>query len=341
MKRIVIISPGGYDRITMQESPDLHPSTGQVVVNVKAAGISYAESIVRMGLYQSAKKHGYPITPGFEFSGTVAEIGSNVKEFTVGQSVFGVNFFECYATQVCVPVGRLFVVPPGLTLSQSASFAVSFLTAWYAAVKIGQTSSGMIILVHSAAGGVGMALTQVLRLLGCSVVGVVGSSVKVENARNAGCSQVIDKGTESLWVAAKKYAPHGFDLIFDSTGVATLKEGYRNLKPTGRLISYGFGAMLPKTGHLNFISLAWNYFKSPRFNPIHMADDNKSVMAFNLSFLFDRQDLLAEGMRTILTWFQEGKVKPLPVKEYHYTEVVKAQRDIESGQTSGKLVLKF
>ena len=341
MKYIVIDRPGGYNQLKLKEAADLHPASGQIIVNVKAAGISYAESIVRMGLYQSAKKHGYPITPGFEFSGTVGELGDGVTEFKVSQNVFGVNFFDCYASQVRVPVGQLFAIPPGLSMSQAASFAVSYLTAWYAVFKMGQATPGMIVLVHSAAGGVGIALTQVLKMLGCTVIGVVGASAKVEISRQAGCAQVIDKSTEPLWATAAKHAPNGFDLIFDSTGVDTLKEGYRLLRPTGRLISYGFGAMLPKTGYLNFISLAWNYFKSPRFNPIHMADENKSVMAFNLSFLFDRQDLLTEGMQTILTWLKEGKIRSLPVKEYPFTEVAQAQRDIESGCTVGKLALTF
>ncbi len=339
MKRIVITRPGGYDRLTIQDSPDLHAAPGQVIVNVKAVGVSYGECIIRMGLYKSAKKHGYPITPGFEFSGTVAEVGADVTGFTVGQHVFGVSLFNGYATQVSVPKEQLFPVPNGFSMQQAAAFPVSFLTAWYAAVEIGQAERGMTALVHSAAGGVGIALVQVLRTLGCTVIGVVGSTSKVETARRAGCHQVIDKSAEPLWTAAEKYSPYGFDLIFDSTGVNTLKDGYRHLKPTGRLISYGFGAMLPRGGRVNFVKLAWNYLRSPRFNPIRMADDNKSVMAFNLSFLFDRKDILAQGMKVLLDWLQQGKIKPLPVTEYAFADVAKAHRDLESGTTIGKLVL--
>lgn len=339
MKRVVIQRPGWYGQVSIQESPDLHPAEGQVVVNVKAVGVGYGDCIIRMGLYKSAKMHGYPITPGFEFSGTVSEIGAGVTGFTVGQSVFGVSLFNGYATQVCIPAHQLFAMPKELTAVQAAAFPASFITAWYAVVKLGQATHGMTALVHSAAGGVGMALVQILKANGCTVIGVVGSSKKIAAARSNGCDYVIDKSTEPLWPTVEKYAPNGFDLVFDSNGVSTMKEGYRHLKLTGRLVTYGFASMLPRSGRLNFIALAIKFFKSPRFNPIRMAEDNKSVMAFNLSFLFDRRDILAEGMRTILNLLQQGKIKPLPVTEYALTDVVKAHQAIESGKTVGKLAL--
>ncbi len=340
MKRIVITQPGGYDRVKIEETADLKPLEGQVVVNIEYAGVSYGEIIIRRGLYQSAKKHGYPITPGFEFSGTVKEIGSGVTNLTIGHRVFGVSWFEAYATQVCVPSHQVFPIPPGITMIQAATFPVAFLTAWYAAIRLGYASRGMTALVHSAAGGVGSALTQILAAHGCTVIGVVGSSEKIAAAKNMGCHEVINKIAEPLWANAERYAPKGFDLIFDSTGVETLKEDYRHLKSTGRLISYGFASMLPKSGRLNYLALAVKFFRSPRFNPIRMADENKSVMAFNLSFLFDRHDLLHEGISTLLDLLKEGKIRPLPVTEFSFSDVVAAHKMIESGKSTGKLALR-
>ncbi len=341
MKHIVFQRPGGYDQVTIQESPDLHPTKGQIVVNVEYAGMTYAECIIRMGLYQSAKRHSYPITPGFEFSGTVSEIGAGVSGFTTGQRVFGVSWFGAFASQVCVPAYQLFPIPQELSTVQAATFTTAFLTAWFAAIKLGQSTYSMTALVHSAAGGVGSALVQVLKANGCTVIGVVGSSNKIEAAKNVGCAEVIDKSTEPLWTAAKKYALNGYDLVFDSTGVETLKEGYRHLAPTGRLITYGFASMLPKSGRLNFVALAIKFFKSPRFNPIRMADENKSVMAFNLSFLFDRKDVLKEGMSALLELLHQGHITPLPVTEYAFADVTNALRALESGTSTGKLVLRI
>lgn len=341
MKHVVFQRPGGYNNVTIQESPDLHPTEGQVVVNVKAVGVGYGDCIIRMGLYKSAQNHGYPITPGFEYAGTVAEIGVGVTGFTVGQPVFGVSLFNGYATQVCIPAHQLFIMPKELTAAQAAAFPSSFITAWYAVVKLGQATKNMTALVHSAAGGVGMALVQILKASGCTVIGVVGSSKKIDAARSNGCDHVIDKSAEPLWLTVEKYAPKGLDLVFDSNGVSTMREGYRHLKLTGRLVTYGFASMLPKSGRLNFVALAIKFFKSPRFNPIRMAEDNKSVMAFNLSFLFDRKDILTESMTALMEMLRNGSIKPLPVTEYAFADYEKALRDIESGKTTGKLALRI
>lgn len=342
MKRVVIVRPGGYNQVVIEESAELKPEAGHVVIDVEAAGVNYADCIVRMGLYQSARKlMGYPMTPGFEFAGRVSSVGEGVSNFVVGQAVFGITFFNGYATQVSVPENQLFVLPSGISMSEAAAFPVAFITAWYAAVKLGQASPKMTALVHAAAGGVGSALIQVLRVLDCDVIGVVGSSEKVATAMKTGCHKVIDKSTEPLWKKAEEYSKKGYDLIFDSIGMTTLGEGYRHLAPMGRLISFGFSSMLPKTGKVNYISLARDFFKSARFNPIRMADHNRSVMAFNLSFLFEHKEILAEGMTQIMQWLQEGKIKPLPVTEYRFENVIQAHRDIESGKTVGRLVLRM
>lgn len=340
MKRIVITKPGGYERLTIQNVPDLDPEVGQVVVNVEVVGANYADCIVRMGLYSSAKKYvGYPITPGFEFAGHVAKVGS-AAGFQIGQPVFGVSLFNSYASQVAVPAHQVWPLPDGLSMAQAATFPVAFLTGWYAALKLGQASSGMNALVHSAAGGVGSALVQILKLCGCRVLGVVGKADKVEVARSMGCDVVVDKGSEPLWTKAEEFAPHGFDLIFDATGPATLKAGYRHLAPMGKLVTYGFHSMLPRTGgRPNILKLAWDYWRMPRFNPLRMTDANKSIMAFNLSYLFQQRAVLDEGIHQIFTWLQEKRIRPLPVTEFDWHHVAEVHRQLESGRTVGRLAL--
>jgi len=343
MRHVVIIRPGGYDRLVIEDAPDLVPTPGHVIVDVEAAGVNYADCIVRMGLYKSARTlMGYPMTPGFEFAGRVAGAGDNVRRFAVGQHVYGVTLFNGYATQVSVPEHQLFTLPAELTVLEAATFPVAFLTAWYAALKLGQAASGMTALVHAAAGGVGSALTQILTAAGCDVVGVVGSSEKISVAKNMGCREVIDKSAEPLWSKAEQYSARGYDLIFDSVGVATLGQGYRHLAPMGKLVTYGFSSMLPRAGHrVNVFALAMNFLKTPRFNPIHMADDNRSVLGFNLSFLFEHKEILEEGMRYVLHLLQEHKLRPLPVVEYPAEDVSRAHRDLESGRTTGKLALRM
>ena len=147
-------------------------------------------------------------------------------------------------------------------------------------------------------------------MAGCRMVGVVGATAKVETARLFGADEVIDKSREDLWGRARQCAPQGYDVVLDANGVSTLRQSYAHLRATGKLVVYGFASMLPRGGRrLNHLKLAWDYLRSPRFNPIHMTTENKSVLAFNLSFLFDRADILAEGSGALLRWVEEGAIR--------------------------------
>src|SRR4051794_20894898 len=151
----------------------------------------------------------------------------------------------------------------------------------------------MSVLVHSAAGGVGSALVQLCKLHGLHVIGVVGASHKVEYVRELGADAVIDKSTHALWAEAERLCPDGYDLVFDANGPETLAQSYAHLKPTGKLLVYGFHTLMPNHGgRIKYLKAALGMLKMPRFNPLSMTADNKSVVAFNLSLLFFRTDLL-------------------------------------------------
>lgn len=341
MLKVVVHQPGGYDRLLLETHADPTPGPGEVVVESAAIGVNYADCIVRMGLYASAKKYvGYPITPGFELSGRVVAVGTGVTGVVAGDPVIALTRFGGYATRARVPRSQVFRLPPGLDWSHAAALPAVFATAWYALVELCKLRPGMRILVHSAAGGVGSALCQIAKLSGCRVVGVVGGAHKIEAAREAGADVVIDKSREPLWQRARGEAPDGYDVVLDANGVETLGQSYRHLRPTGRLVVYGFHTMLPKQGGKpRWGKLAIDWLRTPRFNPLALTNDNKSVLAFNLSYLFDRGDLLAEAMATLSEWIDRNQVKPLPVREYPLARVADAHRDLESGRTIGKLVL--
>ena len=124
MKKVVIHKAGAYDRLTFASAPNLEPGPGEVVVDVKAIGVNYADCMVRMGLYESAKEFvGWPITPGFEVAGTVRAVGEGVDpKLRPGAEVLAITLFDGYATQVCVKQDYVFAVPAGLSLEQAAGF---------------------------------------------------------------------------------------------------------------------------------------------------------------------------------------------------------------------------
>jgi NADPH:quinone reductase-like Zn-dependent oxidoreductase len=341
LKKIVIHKAGGYERLVLEEHPDLKVGTGEVLISVEAAGVNYADCCVRWGVYESAKKYvGWPITPGFEVAGKIAAIGSGVTKFKVGDPAMAVTFFNGYASQVKVAERHAFPLPQGFSMAEAAGFPSVYMTAYHALHQIVRIRAGGTILVHSAAGGVGTALLQLAKLAGLKSVAVVGASHKVEVAKKFGANEVIDKSKADLWSEAKRLAPDGYDAVFDANGAETLKESYAQLVPTGKLVAYGSHTMLPKEGgRLDYLKLVTGYFKLPRFNPLNLLSDNKTVVGFNLSFLFSRDDLLSEGMDALFAGVKSGKILPPAVSLFPLAEVGKAHAAIESGKTVGKLIL--
>ena len=341
MRKIVIDRPGSYDRLIIREGLALQPTEDGVVVAVEAIGVNYADCMVRMGLYQSAKDFvGWPITPGFEVTGRVARVGAAVTDLAVGDAVLAVTLFGGYATEVAVRRPYVFRLPPGTDPVAMAGFPAVFMTAYFALFELAHPRPGAQLLVHSAAGGVGGALVQLGRLAGCEVTGVVGATHKLETLADLGVDHAIDKSTAPLWARAEAIAPDGFDVVCDANGVATLAQSYAHLRRAGKLVVYGFHTMIPRRGGKpNWLKLAVDYFRTPRFNPLQMTTESRSVLAFNLSYLFDRLDILDEAMTRLMGWLEAGQITPAPVERFPLEAVADAHRRIESGQSVGKLVL--
>ena len=340
-RTIVVHAPGGHDRLKLESGPLPTPGPGEVRIDVAAIGVNFADTIVRMGLYASAKEYvGWPITPGFEVAGVVGAVGAGVTDLALGAEVFAVTRFGGYSSHVVVARTQVFPRPSGTSLAEASAIPAVYMTAWYALFELAHPRRGSKVLVHSAAGGVGGALVQLAKLQGCEVVGVVGAGAKLATARTSGCDHVIDKSTTELWRAAERHAPHGYDLILDANGVSTLGASYAHLRRGGKLVVYGFHSMLPRSGGKpSWPKLAFDYLRTPRFSPLEMTNLGRSVLAFNLSYLFDRGDLIHEGLTQISSWLATGAIVAPPVVTYPLADVARAHADLESGRTVGKLVL--
>jgi NADPH:quinone reductase-like Zn-dependent oxidoreductase len=350
--KIVIHRAGSYEQLRIESHPAPRPKAGEVAIDVKASGVNYADVIVRMGLYASAKELvGWPITPGFEVAGVVRELGEGVTDLKVGDRVIAGLLFGGYASAVVAPRRQVWKLPADLSFEEGAAIPAVYLTGWFALHYLAHPRPGDRVLVHSAAGGVGSVLVQMAKRIGCEVTGVVGRTEKVEVARALGCDHVIDKSAadpadpakkskEDLWSRAKTISPRGFDVVLDANGVETLKQSYEHLRPAGKLVVYGFATMMPKTGGKpNYLKLAADWIRTPRYNPLDLTNHSKSVLAFNLSYLFDRMDLLGEAMDDVLAWMAAGELRPPAVKTFPMSAVAEAHRHIESGKSTGKLVL--
>ena len=348
MQRISIHRPGGREQLHLETAADLQPGPGEVRVAVAAIGVNFADIAIRLGLYESAKKYvGWPITPGFETAGVIDAVGPNSAEklaalgLGLGAQVIAVSRFFGYASQVVVPVTQLVPLPVGWSLQQGAAFPVAALTAWYGLHHLAHARAGDRVLVHSAAGGVGQALVQLAVAQGCRVLGTVGSQQKVPVVTALGAERVVVRTQGQLWPAVREWAPDGVDIILDANGLETLADDYRHLAPAGRLVVYGHASMLDRGGTKTPLwKLAWRWLRTPRWNPLDMTTQNKSVLAFNLSFLFDKNELLQEAMAFLLDRVATGHLQPLPVKAFPLARVADAHLALESGTTTGKLVLE-
>lgn len=342
MHKVVIHRAGHYDQLQLEThaSPPLPPA--HVRIAVEACGVNYADCIVRMGLYASAKAYvGWPITPGFEVAGRVMALGDGVEGLNVGDDVVAVTRFGGYCDELVVASHQVYVRPPGLSAIDAAAMPSVFLTAWYGLIELAQPPSGTSVLIHSAAGGGGQALVQLALRRGCKVVGIVGGAHKVDSVRALGPVDVIDKSADrDWWAEVARCAPSGYAAVFDANGVATLRRSYKQLAARGTLVIYGFATMLPRGGRrVRWLRLALDYLRTPRFDPLHLTQHNHNVMGFNLSYLFDNEALLVGAMETLLSWMSDGTITPPPVQTFALADAAQAHRAIETGTTVGKLVL--
>jgi synaptic vesicle membrane protein VAT-1 len=312
VRRIVIRRPGGYDRLELESAPDPEPRSGEVRIAVEAIGVNFADGVVRMGLYAAAKPLGWPMTPGFELAGHVDAVGAGVTDLTLGDLVCSVTRFGAYASSVVVPRAQVFAIPAGRSMTEAAAFPVAFLTAWYALRELAAVRPGVTVLVHSAAGGVGGALVQLARLAKARVVGVVGSAPKIDAALALGADVVIDRSTIDWARAARDASPSGFEAVL------MLRRG---------------------RGTPDWLRLVLKWLRTPRFDPMDLTASNRAVLGFNLAFLFDRTDMLAVAMGELLPRFADGTLRSPSIRTYPLERVADAQRDLESGDTIGKLVL--
>jgi len=340
MNKIVVHRPGGFAQLKLETHPSPEPAAGELRVSTRAIGVNYADCIVRLGLYKSARDFvGWPITPGFEFAGVVSALGPGVSNFSVGDPVFGVSLFGAYASELLAKSAFVRRIPEGIGMTEAATFPVAFLTAWYALHELARVGKGQRVLVHSAAGGVGSALCQLARAQGALALGVVGSAHKVAHAEAQGASVVVDKSREQLWQRAREFAPGGFDAAFDANGADTLRQSFSHLRPMGRLVVYGFHSMMSHGGIPNPLRLVWQYLRTPRFNPLEMVDRNAAVLAFNLSYLFEQVALFQTAMDDLVQKLESKAIQPLPAQQHALARVADAHREIQSGRTVGKLAL--
>ncbi len=337
MRQVWITRVGPPEVLELREAPDPQPGPGQVRIRVRAIGINFADIMARLGLYPDAPK--LPAVIGYEVAGDIDAVGSGVQR-APGEKVLALTRFGGYSDIVCVHEQQTISLPSGMSYEEGAAVPVNYLTAYQMLLQMGSLKRGERVLIHSAAGGVGLAAIDLCKIIGAEIFGTA-SAAKHEMLRERGVTHTIDYRTQDYEAAiARLTGGRGVHIVLDAMGGQHWKKGYRSLAPTGRLVMFGLSSAATGKSR-SLLSVARTLLSTPFFSfpPPKLINDNKALIGVNLGHLWEESDMLLGWMQQILTWYREGKVRPTVGARFALAEAAAAHHYIQDRKNVGKVVL--
>ncbi len=335
MKRIEVVQYGEPENLRLCERPDPKPGPGEAVVKVKAAGINFADILMRLGYYTGVPKP--PFSPGLEASGVIEAVGKGVK-LKKGQPVAAMTFGGAYAEKICLPAARLIPLPKDMDLLEAAALPVNYLTAYQGLFYMANLRKGERFLVHAAAGGVGLAAIQLAQHIGAEIF-ATASAAKHDFIRKQGAHHTIDYRTQDFEKEVRRLTGgEGVDVILDAVGAESYRKGYRLLRHGGRLICFGLSSAVDGPGRSFQALMAW--WNTPSFNSLDLIGKNKTVIGLHLGTLArSRPELVQEWISEILKLYGKGKIKPHVGKTFPLKKAAEAHHYIHERRNIGKVLL--
>lgn len=330
-----VFKPGSLNKLKLTTEELAKPNKYEVTIQVKAIGLNYADIFAIMGLYSATPKE--PFIPGLEFAGVVTEVGENVNTYKVGDRVMGVTRFGAYTTHLNIDQRYIMPLPSDWSFEEGAAFPVQVLTAYYGLITLGNLQKGQTVLIHSAAGGVGLLANRIVKKIGGYTIGVVGSESKFEILRKEGYDRFLIRSKNFKKDVINALEGKELNIVMETTGDKFFNWSYDLLAPMGRVISYGSAQFTPSGQAPFYPLLVLKYLFRPRVDPLSMIKANKSLMAFNLIWLYEKANLMKELLDEI---FKLNLEKPIVGRTYEFNELPRALKDFKSGDTIGKLVIK-
>jgi synaptic vesicle membrane protein VAT-1 len=336
LRALTISRHGGPDVLEVRTLPDPTPGPGQLLIRVARAGLNFADVSARVGLYPDAPKP--PMVVGYEVSGTVEALGPGVAGPPVGTKVLALTRFLGQATHAVTDARTVVPIPDGMTLDQAAALPVNYFTAHHLLHRVGAVKPGRTVLIHMAAGGVGMAAIQLAKAVGGVTLFGTASSAKHALLREAGLQYPIDYRTTD-WVAEVMRLTNGrgVDLILDALGGADTARGYDCLAPVGQLVCFGFANLVSGQSR-SWPKVLWQLAKMRRWGPLVLMNDNRTVSGVNLGHLFGEYALLGDTIRDLLKLFQEGRISPRVDRVFPLAEGAAAHRFLQERKNVGKVL---
>jgi NADPH:quinone reductase-like Zn-dependent oxidoreductase len=331
MRAVVITKHGPPEVLQVQErAAPSRPLGGQVAVEVGAAGVNFADTMARVGLYPDAPKP--PTVVGYEVAGTIRAVGPGVEGLEVGQRVMAGTRFGGYVEQIVVKAADVVPLPDELSFEQGAAIPVNYSTAWAGLIRYGALQPGERVLIHAAAGGVGISATQIAKRSGAEVYGTA-SPGKHEACRGFGVDHAIDY-TQAGW---ERDLPE-FDVIMDAIGGKSFRTGYNLLAPGGRLVAFGASSVMSGERR-NLVTAARAAVRMPRFNLIKQMSASKAVIGLNMLTLWDHAGTLEPWITPLRELLDDGTIVPVVAEAFPFDRAPDAHRFIAERRNVGKVVL--
>jgi NADPH:quinone reductase-like Zn-dependent oxidoreductase len=341
VKALVQTGNGGPEVLQVQERPDPPVGAGEVRIAVKAAGINFADTMARVGLYPDAPKP--PCVMGYEVAGEVESLGEDVSDFAVGDRVMAGTRFGGQAELVTVPSAQVLSLPERLSFEQGAAFPVNYGTAYAALIIMGSLREGNRVLIHAAAGGVGIAATQIARNVGAEIFGTA-SPAKHDAIRAQGVTHAIDYRSQDFETEAMRITGgEGVDLIIDALGPTSFRKDYRLLRPGGRLVMYGLSEVTKESGRdipAALKSLAKMPLATiPWWKSLALMNENKGIFGLNMLKWWDREGSLDRATEPLMADLETGRLEPVVAEAFPFERAGEAHEFIAQRRNVGKVVL--
>ncbi len=337
MRALVNIKAGGTDVLQVQQRPDPTPQPGQVLVRVKRAGLNFADISARVGLYPDAPK--FPMVMGYEVSGVIEALGSDVTTLAKGDRVVSMCRFGGQAELVAIPVSQVRKIRDELSFDEAAALPVNALTAYHMLFWVAPIQPGMTLLIHMAAGGVGLLAIQLCKTIPNVTVIGTSSAAKHEFLRAQGVHHCIDyRSKDYVKEVMELTKGRGVDRVLDALGGPDWEKGFGLLKPGGHLHCFGWANMVDGKKR-NLFTVISQFLQLKKYSPMELMDKNRGVSGTNMGHLWDEVELMAHHLDKVLELNASGKLTAHVDKVFPLEKAGEAHEYVQARKNIGKVLL--
>jgi NADPH:quinone reductase-like Zn-dependent oxidoreductase len=337
VRALVITTHGPPEVLKVQERPDPEAGPGQVRIAVKAAGVNFSDLLARVGMYPDAPKP--PCVIGYEVAGDVESVGAGVESVKPGDRVISGSRFGGQAELLVANEKDVIPLPDGWSYEKGAALPVVYATAYAGMIRYGNVREGERVLIHSAAGGVGIAATQIGKHLGAELFGTA-SPQKHDAIREQGIAHAIDYRSQDPAKEIRRITGEKkpLDLVMDALGGNSFRKSFGLLRAGGRLVAFGISE--GGGGEKRELGKALKMVATtPLFTPLTMMRDSKAVIGLNMLTLWDSKGSLDEYIQPLRSLMDDGVVDPVVSEAFPLEKAADAHRYMSERKAVGKVVL--